>query len=111
MAINTNSITPTTADTATAVANTAVTITYAAAERRRVVWGVNGSYSGSPTGGKVQIKRGANVVWEAAITGTSFNFSFTKPIGGLPNEALSVVLAAGGSGVIGIVNVQQELVK
>lgn len=88
--------------TATASADTAVTLTKAAAGAgiSHVLDGVVVSYSGSPTGGKVQIKEASTTVFEVDITGSG---AVVIPVKRkfAANTAFSVVLAAGGSGVIG----------
>jgi hypothetical protein len=109
----TNRVIPLSTDAANAT-HAAVTITYAASGKNaHGIWGISMSYSGgTASGGKIQVKRGNTVVQEW-VTGAAATFSiqFEKPIGGLLNEAVSVVLADGGVGIVGNLNVQHELLK
>jgi len=72
-----------------------------------LITGVVLSYSGgSVTGGNVQVKDGTNVVFNLDIVAAGAEkISFNPPLKGSPNTALSVVLADGGSGILGKVNV------
>jgi hypothetical protein len=109
----TNRIIPLATDTANAT-HAAVTITYAAnSGKAHGIWNISMTYSGgTASGGKVQLKRGSTVVQEW-VTGAAatFSISFEKPVGGAINEAISVVLADGGVGIVGTLNVQHELLK
>lgn len=94
-------------NTATSAANGAATVTYAAtASLSSVISGIAFSYSGAPTGGRLTISDGANIVFDVDITsaGAGF-FPFAAPVKGSINTALTVTLAAGGAGVIGKVSV------
>jgi hypothetical protein len=109
----TNRVIPLVTDTATAT-HAATTITYAAnGSHAHGIWGISMTYSGgTPSGGKVQLKRGSTVVAEWTTGAVlSWNINFEKPLGGMLNEALSVVLADGGVGIVGNLNVQHELLK
>lgn len=97
----------TTPDTATAAANTAVVITYAAnANRRHALSQVIVSYSAAPTGGNLTIEDGAGTtVFDVAITSAGpTTIIFDPPIGGTANTAMVITLAAGAGAVVGKLN-------
>lgn len=90
------------ADIATESANTEVTLTYAAiANRVHSLFGVVVSYSGAPTGGRLRVQRGTTTVFDLDVVSTELPIMFPQPIGGELNEAMNIVLAAGGAGVVG----------
>lgn len=98
----------TSADTATAAANTAVALTYAAvAGRQHVIGDLIVSYSGAPTGGNLKVEDGSgNTVFQVDIVAAGPTIlPLELPRMGSPNTALIVTLAAGGSGVVGKINV------
>jgi len=89
-------------------ANTAATITKAAAGAgvSNVLGMVAWSYDGDPTAGSLTIEDGSGTtVFKVDITagGPGF-FAFTPPLKGSANTALIATLAAGGAGISGIVN-------
>lgn len=66
------------------------------------------SYSGTPTGGKVTIKRGTTTIDEVDVTASGPGY---LPLNGLEtayNEALAATIAAGGSGIIGKVCIRAK---
>lgn len=66
-----------------------------------VTWSYIG---GDPTGGKVTIAINGTTVWEQDISSKGpghFDFSKAPVYTGVKNQALTVTLAAGGSGVTG----------
>ena len=85
--------------------NAAATITIAAAgaDVSNLVSGVSWSYNGLPTGGRITISDGETIVYDIDITaaGTGFLPVMRK---GSANTAMTVTLAAGGSGVVGKIN-------
>src|SRR5689334_17691500 len=101
-------VTMTSGDTATAGANTAVVLTYAAAAAtRHVVEGIVCSYSAPPTGGNLKIEDGAGVtIFQADITASGPTIiPLPAAIRGSNNTALIVTLSAGGASVVGKLNV------
>ena len=88
-------------------ANTAAVVTKAAAGAgvANVLALVAWSYDGDPTAGSLTIADGASTVFKVDITagGPGF-FAFSPPLKGTANTALVATLAAGGSGVSGIVS-------
>ena len=96
-----------TGDVAAPSSNTAAQLTYAAAaDRRHALSGVAWSYDAAPTGGELKIEDGSgNTVFRVKITSAGPGvFYFTPAKLGSLNTALIVTLAAGGSGVSGIVS-------
>lgn len=96
--------------TATGTANSAATVTLAAAGAgvRNVVDGISWSYSGAslPSAaapGTISISDGATVVFTANITAPGAGFFRVKRKGSA-NTAMTITLAAGGADVIGKVN-------
>lgn len=94
-------------NTNTSAANAAATVTFpAAAGLSNVISGIAFSYNGNPTGGRVTISDGANIVFDIDVTSSGAGFfPFAAPVKGSVNTALTVTLAAGGAGVIGKVSV------
>lgn len=87
--------------------NAAAVVTVAAvAAKCHAVSGVAWSYSGSPTSGSLTIENGSGTtVFSLDITAAGpGSVLFGKPMRGAANTALIVTLAAGGSGVVGKVN-------
>lgn len=102
----------TTADTATAAANTADTLTYAAIDGlHHALQSLIVSYSGTPTGGNVKVEDGAGTtVFSCDITAAGPTIiPFPRPLMGSQNKALVITLAAGGSGVVGRINAQHTV--
>ncbi len=66
----------------------------------QVIW----SYSADPTGGRLQIKDGSTVLVDFDITKGGPGFMPLSGIVSTRNSALSAVLAAGGAGIVGKVN-------
>lgn len=94
-------------DFATAAANTAVVITYAASKHGgQVIKEIQADYSATPTGGMVTITEGGTTVRQFPVTGTSRTITFAD--GGLrtgKNQAVVITLAAGSGSVVGYLNV------
>ena len=66
-------------------------------------------YDKSPTGGLLSVSRGATVVLSVpVVSGGIQNLQFLAPIRNLPDETLTVTLAAGGESVIGYLNLLKE---
>jgi len=101
-----------TGDTATAAANTEVVLTIAASSVvRHVLKAVDITYSAAPTNGLLTIEEGSGNVVRSFTIGTQTSFSKEFPSDGLildRNVALVVRLSAGGSGVIGRINVTRS---
>jgi len=94
------------ADTATAAADTAVAITYAATASvahkfRKLVW----SYSEDPTGGALTITDGGTTVFQINITAGGPGFIPLDDMKFTSNSAVVVTLAAGGGTCVGMLNV------
>jgi hypothetical protein len=89
--------------------NAVVTVAYAAAGSgvSHVITGVKVSYTGgSLAGGNVKVKDGATAVLDLDISAAGQEtITFNPPLKGSPNTAMSVVLAAGGAGLVGKINV------
>jgi hypothetical protein len=108
--INTNQegMAVSTSDTAAPAANTAASLTYAAAGAgiNHLIAGVYWSYSGgTPTGGNLQISDGSNVIFNMDITAAGPGYvPFDPPKKGTANTSLTITLAAGGASVSGKVN-------
>jgi hypothetical protein len=98
----------TTSDVATSSTNAAAVVTYAADYYgRHSIEGVAWSYDATPTGGLLTIENASgNVVFSGSITaaGPGF-FNFEEGLLGSINSAMIITLAAGGSGVVGKINV------
>ncbi|MGE5619051.1 MAG: hypothetical protein ACM3US_07305 [Sphingomonadaceae bacterium] len=99
----------------TSAANTAQTVTQAAAGAglRNYLSGLTVSWSGGAPAAdaNVQVKDGATVIWDAYIgqaggTQGVNDYEFTQPLRGSVNTAMSVTVAAGGSGVTTKVSAQ-----
>ena len=88
-------------------ANTAAVVTLAAvAGRRNVVYQVAASYSATPTGGRLTITDGGVTVLDVGISaGGLTNLVLDPGLAGGPNAEVVATLAAGGSGIIGRLNV------
>lgn len=99
--------TPSTPEHATALANTAVTQTFAAvAGQAHRLTSLVVSYSAAPTGGRVTVAEGVTTLLEVDVT-TAGPTVVPLPAGGLKgsvNTAMTVTLAAAGTGVVGKVN-------
>lgn len=94
-------------DSATAAANTAVIITYAAnVKERHVLGGVVSSYSAAPTGGNIKVENGVgSTIFQAdIIAGGPVSIVFEPPLAGSPNTAMIITLAAGSGTVVGKLN-------
>lgn len=97
----------TTADTATAAANTAVVLTYAASTGfQHRIQKIVASYSAAPTGGGLTIQDGSGTtVFQAHITGAGpVEFDLSPGLIGSEGTALIITLAAGGGSVVGMLN-------
>lgn len=96
-----------TADVHAPASNTAAVITYAApgAGFRHVLSGVAWSYDADPTAGSLTITDGGNTIFKIAVTNKGPGFiPFDPPKMAGDNAALVITLAAGGSGITGVVN-------
>lgn len=112
MPINQAPVKQTSSDKATAAANTAVVITYAAVPGfAHALHSIIASYSAAPTGGKVTIEDGAGTtVFEADITAAGpTTIPFPVGLMGTKNTALVITLAAGAGAVVGKLNCQHSL--
>lgn len=86
--------------------NTAATITYPSISRTtHIIEEIDFSYSGTPTGGLLTVADGSTTVWEIGLPASGAFFKrFNPPIKGTPEGAVTITLAAGGSGVSGIIS-------
>src|SRR5437588_5344744 len=90
------------ADSNAPAANTAAVVSYTAGATgvQHCLSGVAWSYSAAPTGGNLQISDGSNVIFSMDITAAGAGVVyFTPPKKGSAATALTITLAAGGSGV------------
>jgi hypothetical protein len=74
----------------------------------RTLMALSWSYSAAPTGGKLTVESPANTAireWDITAGGPGF---FPGNIDGVVGEAIVVKLAAGGSGVVGVVNGEDQ---
>lgn len=99
-----------TSNYATAAANTAVTITYAASgaqvNRPHAIRGLVWSYSGGTPVGSLTITEGGTTVFSIDITSEGPGFiNWPLGAGTSSNIELAVTLAAGGSDIVGKLNV------
>jgi hypothetical protein len=97
----------TSSDKATAAANTAVVLTYAALTGfQHVIKWLVVSYSATPTGGNLTIEDGAGTtVFDSHIpTAGPHVVELGEGLMGSEGTALIVTLAAGGAGIVGKVN-------
>lgn len=104
MSMDLKPIKATTSDKATAAANTAVVLTYAASTGfQHVLKKLWVSYSATPTGGGVIIEDGAGTtVWHTDIlTAGPHEFNFDPGLMGSEGTALILTLAAGSGSVVG----------
>lgn len=84
--------------------NDVATATHAAhAQRQHIVDAVDASFSDSTKSAVLQIKDGTTVIWQGKVHG-SFSQQFPSGISITPAAACSAVLAAGGSAIVGYVN-------
>jgi hypothetical protein len=97
------------ADSFASVANTPAVVTLPAQPGLRyAVSRVLITYSGTPAAaGVLSIEDGAgNVIQRRHVPSAGpHTFSFDPPLAGSPNRALIVTLGAGGSGIVGYLNV------
>ena len=97
-----------TSDIATA-ADTDVVVTIAAdSDHAWVIERIDLSYDDTPTGGKLTISDGISDTWEVDFTSGGagvFNGSGQAPYIGVKGSAVTITLAAGGTGVAGKLNV------
>lgn len=89
-------------DLATAT-NASATVTYPAVPgQRNEVGAALVSYSAAPTGGRLQVLDGAAVILDVDITAAGDRtIALPRRRSGTTNTAMSVVLAAGGVGIVG----------
>lgn len=97
----------TASDVSAPAPNTAAGITRAADPKaENLLHQIDFGYSATPTGGLMEVKRAGTIVRSITITAAGpLTIYFDPPIKTALNEALDVVLAAGGAGVSGKVNV------
>jgi hypothetical protein len=89
--------------------NTAAVITLSAAGagRNHTLTGMSYGYSSAPTSGSIKIEDGSgNVVFRAPVTlAGQQTINFFPPKIGSQNTPMIITLAAGGSGVVGDINI------
>jgi hypothetical protein len=90
------------ADNATAAANTAVVVTYAATPGvSHIIDEIHLGYSAAPVGGTIQVADGATVIYgPLPVTAAGLAFLPVRKRGGA-GAAMTITLSAGGSGVVG----------
>jgi hypothetical protein len=79
-------------------------VTIPAQRNEPIVWIVFG-YSATPTGGALTIRKNGETVLAAPITAGGIGEIFPPGFTRRPGETLTVTLAAGGSSVVGYLNV------
>ncbi len=85
--------------------NTAAVVTLAlVAGQEHVIHGVQWSYNGAPTGGRLTMTDGTDT-WDIDITAAGPG-GYAPLWGGAEGAQVTITLAAGGSGVTGKLNVQ-----
>lgn len=103
----------TTADTATSTSNADATITYSADQYGyHTIAGIAYSYTGTVTTGRITVENGSGViVFDETIpaAGAGF-FDFKDGLAGSINTSMIIKIFAGGSGVIGKINVIEHRV-
>lgn len=85
--------------------NAAATVTLVPGEGKAFgISSLSWSYSGTPTGGSISIFDGGNLVeqWDITAGGPGFLPVFLR---GSTGQTLAVTLSAGGSGIVGKINV------
>jgi hypothetical protein len=89
-------------DYGTAVANTQAEVSLgASAGNSHVISGVGWSYSGTPTGGNITITDGTSTIsWDITAAGPGV-IPFPRGKKFLSGQGVTIILAAGGSGVVG----------
>jgi len=87
--------------------NTSVAVAYTAIPNScHTITGVVWSYSADPTGGNLLVQDGSNTVFCVdVIHGGGEGLQFIPPIKGTVGNAMTITLAAGGSGIVGRVSV------
>jgi len=97
-------------DIVTSASNQSVTLTLEALEDLfHIVHQLFCQYSSTPTNGKVTVKHGNDTIFELPITGTTRDFTFQSPLRAPgANTAMTITLAAGGSGVVGTLGVRHD---
>lgn len=73
--------------------------------QRRIIESVQWSYSAAPLTGNLQIADGTNIYLDLDVTAAGAG-GLTMCITALVNSAMTITLAAGGSGIIGKLAVQ-----
>ncbi len=99
-------------DTATGSANADTVVTYAAQEHiKHVIDQIICSYASDPTNGRVRVEVGGNVIFDVHVTSKGpAPIPLVPGIEGGKNEAVVVTLSAGGSGIIGKLNVRRRTI-
>ena len=93
-------------DTGESAANAAVAITYAAlADRSHLIWSIEWSYDGTPTGSIAITVSGTAVFQQDVRAAGPGAVTFEPPQKAARNAEVIVTLAAGGAGVVGKVNI------
>lgn len=90
---------------APAAATAAVITITAIAEKRILINGIQGSYSNTPTGGRLTITMGGSTVFDADVTAAGL-FAINPVIPSERNEEVIITLASGGGSVSGKINAQ-----
>jgi len=98
--------------TATALADTIAVITMTAVVGRRIVChGLQFSYDGAPTGGRVFVEDGVGTtIWDVDLVAAADRMEHVEFfLVGSINTDMVITLAAGGAGVIGKLNCQHQV--
>lgn len=101
---------PTTADRATSSSNATAVVTYSAGVyRRQSFHGLAWSYNGVPTTGRLFVTIDGNVVFDIDITNGGPGFIwFPRRMGG---RNIVITLAAGGTSIVGKLNVLDHQIR
>lgn len=91
---------------ATETNDQAVAVVTAGTNQSRIyVTGIDAFYDDPDITGSLELKQGSTVVWGAQMHG-QVNINFLSPLVFDPETSVSVELQAGGSDVVGVVNIR-----
>lgn len=86
-----------------------VSVNFAAVtDFRRIIHGLQWSYSAAPTGGKITVLDGANTIFETDVTASGPGQTDAVLVGSV-GSSTTITLASGAGSVLGKVNYQVSL--
>lgn len=107
MQIVPNEYTKITTRTATSSANATAVVTLTADPNEfHALHSIQCSYSAAPTAATVTVAIDGTTVFSMHVVGTELVIDLPKPIYGAKGDSMVITLAAGGSGIVGKLNVQ-----